>query len=299
METIDIGFTINDRYAQHMAAGMASILCNAKPETNFNFYVLNAGDITFDSKRRLNELKQIHDFNIYYVNVNNDDFREYKFGSHISTNYRIKLPSLLPHLDKILFMDVDLVVMEDLSDLWNTDIENYYMAAVADPCQNLQKERVTSKFPEKFPPKMFNIGVTLLNLKKWREDKIEDKILEGMKWFSATYERCWPDQSVMNMIQKDAIKVLPGRYNACPLLAYVHTAPFSYDDQQECEEVFKSPAIVHYAAAPDIKAWLMPELPYADLYWKYLRLTPFYEMGIAGMIEEQNKRLLQQLGELR
>lgn len=289
METINIGFTVTDNYAQHLAATMSSILSNTSKDTKFNFYVMNEGDITFETKRRISLLKNIHDFNIKYITVKKEDFREYSPGVHMSTNYRLKVASLIPEADKILFLDVDLIVLDDIANLWNTDISDYYMAAVPDPCQIYQFQVVRSKFIDKFPTLMYNTGVILLNLKKWREDDIEEKLLHGIKWFSANYDQCWPDQSTLNMVLKDKIKQLDGRWNACPLLGYIQQPPGAYDSIEQRDLIFANPAIIHYAADQKYKAWLDSSLPWADVYWEYLRKTPYYEAGILNMVKNAYK----------
>ena len=289
MSKINIGFTVTDNYAQHLAATMASILSNTSKDNELNFFVLNEGDITSETKRRINQLSNIREFNIKYVTVKREDFSEYSPGVHMSTNYRLKVASLIPEVDKILFLDVDLIVLDDIAKLWDIDMTGFYMAAAPDPCQIYQFQVVRSRFIDKFPPLIYNTGVILLNLKKWREDDIEEKLLKGIKWFSANYYECWPDQSTLNMVLKDKIRLLDARWNACPLLGYLQNPPCAYDSIEQRDRIFVNPAIIHYAAEQKYKAWLDSSLPWADVYWEYLRKTPYYETGILNMVKNAYK----------
>lgn len=292
MSKINIGFTVTDNYAQHLAATMASILSNTSKDNELNFFVLNEGDITSETKRRINQLSNIREFNIKYVTVKREDFSEYSPGVHMSTNYRLKVASLIPEVDKILFLDVDLIVLDDIAKLWDIDMTEFYMAAAPDPCQIYQFQLVRSKYIDKFPSVIYNTGVILLNLKKWREDNIEQKLLEGIKWFSAHYEGCWPDQSTLNMVLKDKIRCLDAGWNACPLLGYLQSPPCAYDSIEQRDAIFKNPAIIHYAAEQKYKAWFDPNLPWADLYWEYLKKTSYYESGVLNMIKNTYKHEL-------
>lgn len=289
MSKINIGFTVTDNYAQHLAATMASILSNTSKDNELNFFVLNEGDITSETKRRINQLSNIREFNIKYVTVKREDFSEYSPGVHMSTNYRLKVASLIPEVDKILFLDVDLIVLDNIAKLWDIDMTEFYMAAAPDPCQIYQFQVVRSRFIDKFPPLIYNTGVILLNLKKWREDDIEEKLLKGIKWFSANYYECWPDQSTLNMVLKDKIRLLDARWNACPLLGYLQNPPCAYDSIEQRDRIFVNPAIIHYAAEQKYKAWLDSSLPWADVYWEYLRKTPYYETGILNMVKNAYK----------
>lgn len=274
-KTIHIGFTISNNYSCHLATTMASILHNAKPDDNLHFYILNAGDISEENKRRIDILKSIKDFSLDYVKVNNSEFEKYVTGCHISTNYRLKIASFMPNLDKILFLDVDTIVCESLLPLWQEDITNYYMAAAINPCIKAEIDYVKED-AHLLPEKPFNTGVTLINLKKWREDNIETKLLETINWYSTRHQRV-PDQNAMNIVMKNKIKEIPQKYNACPILAFVQKEPWNYDDKEMLKQAFEKPAILHYASAREFKVWDDSSLPYADFYWKYLKMTPYHK----------------------
>ncbi|MGN0017872.1 MAG: glycosyltransferase family 8 protein [Candidatus Gastranaerophilaceae bacterium] len=272
---IHIAFTINDAYMHHLATTMASILSNANPDDKFYFYVINANDISYKNKQRIEKLKKIVDFKLEYVTVNNEQFKNYVTGCHISTNYRLKSASILKNLDKVLFLDVDTIILHSLKELYNTDIEGYYIAAALNPCIKAERDYVKEDL-DKFPPIHYNTGVLLINLQKWREDNIEEKLLLTLNWYSKKYQRV-PDQNALNIVCKEKIKKLNHKYNACPTLAFKQKAPWNYDSIDMLNEGFNDPYILHYASKRELKPWLNKNLPYAKFYWKYLKKTDFYE----------------------
>ena len=273
----DIAYTVSNEYTHCLSVSIASILKNSKEDEYFNFYVLNS-DIIDENKRKINTLKNIKNFNIEYIQMNNDDFVEMSEGISVVSNYRLKIASLKPNLDKILFLDADIIVLDSLKELYSTELQNNYIAAVVDPGVKLQYE-YTIKDKEKFPERRFNTGVMLANLAKWRSDNVETKILKGMIWYSKKYF-AWPDQNVMNMIFKGAIVELPPQYNVCPILAQQGW----YQEQGVWEKASIAPKIVHICGMP--KYWEQPDLWWNDIFWEYARFTPYYEQFVMTFVSQ-------------
>ncbi len=276
----DIAYTISNEYTHCLAVSMGSILKNSCADEQFNFYILNS-DITEENKRKINKLKIIKDFNIEYIQMNNEDFKEMSEGVNIVSNYRLKIATLKSNLNKILFLDADIIVLTSLKSLYNTDLGNNYIAAVVDPGVKLQYE-YTINDKEKFPNRRFNTGVMLANLTKWRDDKIEEKIMEGMRWYSKKYF-AWPDQNVMNMVFKDHIIELSPQYNVCPILAQQGW----YQEEGVWEKASLEPKIVHICGYP--KYWEEKDLWWNDIFWEYAKITPYYEDFIMSYVICQNK----------
>ena len=273
----DIAYTVSNEYTHCLAVSIASILKNSKEDESFNFYVLHA-DITDENKRKINKLKKIKDFNLEYIQMNNNDFKDMSEGISIVSNYRLKIASLKPKLSKILFLDADIIVLDSLKELYNTNLQDNYIAAVVDPGVNLQYE-YTIDDKEKFPDRRFNTGVMLANLNKWREDNVEEKIMAGMIWYSKKYF-AWPDQNVMNMVFKNAIIELPPQYNVCPILAQQGW----YQEEGIWEKASLNPKIVHICGMP--KYWEQADLWWNDIFWEYARLTPYYEQFLSKLISQ-------------
>jgi lipopolysaccharide biosynthesis glycosyltransferase len=81
---------------------------------------------------------------------------------------RAALSKIFSNLDTILSLDVDTIVNENISALWDIDLTNYYLAAVKEP------DKTTDDFL------YINMGVVLFNLKKLREDKKDDEIINAL-----------------------------------------------------------------------------------------------------------------------
>ncbi|MDD3191974.1 MAG: glycosyltransferase, partial [Bacilli bacterium] len=117
---INICFTPSDNYAQHMAVVIASILKNAAFGDDFSFYVLDSG-ISDSNKNKISELQKIKNFNIKYVKLDTSVLDSLPIVlNHFTTAiyYRFMTADLLPEVDKIIYLDCDLVVCSSLKELF-------------------------------------------------------------------------------------------------------------------------------------------------------------------------------------
>ena len=112
---------------------------------------------------------------------------------------RVALSKIFPQYDKILSLDCDTIVMENISDLWDIDISNYYVAGAREARPNT---------PDLF---YINFGVVLLNLKALRESGMDDKVIEELN--TRYYEL--NEQDCINTWWKDKILELSPDYNVC------------------------------------------------------------------------------------
>lgn len=106
---------------------------------------------------------------------------------------------IFPELDRILSIDMDTVVNENISDLWDLDLTNYYLAAVEE--QELSEQEGS----------YINMGVAMLNLKKIREDKKDDELINSLNNYWYRYK----EQDCFNEVFRGNILILPSDYNAC------------------------------------------------------------------------------------
>ena len=273
METIDIFFTIDDKYSKYLAVSILSIVVNT--DSYVHFHVIDGG-ISIENKRKLSQMQRIRKFEIEYLPVDREVFAQLPPSSqkHISnaTNHRFLVATLKPELDKCLFLDADLVACGDIAKLWATDIKDYYMAAVTDQYP-LNPKSWTKKFPLPERYVYVNTGVTVLNLEKWRQDQIEEKLFENVEKYKNLLR--FPDQDTLNITLAPQVKYISHVFNAMPVQKY-------FNKQQEIE-AFSAPIILHWAGYE--KPWKYPRAAYSEFFWNYARMTPFYDEIIYSNME--------------
>lgn len=264
-EPISIFFTTDNNYVKFLSVTLVSIVMNT--DWPIHFYILDGG-ISDVNKQKIEEIKKIRDFHIEYLKVDRKlfDVMPESSGRHITgeTNYRFIISSIKKELKKCIFLDADLVVDGDISRLWITDVHSYYMAAVTDQA-SLPPGCWADKLPLPRNYAYVNTGVIVVNLEKWREDGVESKFFQN----AAKYKKLlqFPDQDVLNITLAPRVLNISHIFNAMPVQKYLNK-------EQEME-AFTNPVIIHWAGFR--KPWVRPGGKMADVYFKYARLSPFYE----------------------
>ena len=149
------------------------------------------------------DIPESHPSCISAINVSNQQYFP-STGPNFSCRWtymvmmRTALTKLLPNYDTVLSLDHDTIVRKPIYDLWNADITDYYYAAVE------EKQIRNRNHP------YFNFGVVLHNLRKLRQDKVDDIIINHVNTVFFPY--C--EQDAVNTVCKKNILELPPKFNA-------------------------------------------------------------------------------------
>ncbi|MGN0031855.1 MAG: glycosyltransferase [Candidatus Gastranaerophilaceae bacterium] len=255
---INICLSSDNNYSQYAGVVIASVLLNLNNDDYVKFYILDGG-IDDNNKEKILSLKNIKQCEINFVPIDEKLFESYKtIGTHayisLSTYYRLKLASLLPFIDKILYLDCDIIVKENISELFNTDIEDFYAAGVVDTAMK------SSGWVPKLENdnKYFNAGVLLFNLAKIRQDNIEQKFEEYTK---KEFENIKVgDQQILNVVCQGKIKEINSEWNV-QSSNFVNRSDYT-----------NTPKIVHYIGKQ--KPWIFGSMNFwKNLYFKVLQKT--------------------------
>lgn len=267
-DRINVSFTVNDAYAKYLATAITSILENAHEDDDLYFYIITS-DLSLESKRKIETLKTIKNFSIEYITLSSDDIPAIpeNNNAHVTqeTNFRLRIASLKPDLDKILCLDCDLVVVSSLSKLYNIELNDYWAACAIDApnyggCNNEFILKADLK-------QYFNTGVCLINLKAWRKNKVEERIFDCLHKYSSILR--YPDQDLLNLALNEHVLELNHQWNV-----FVGCLDLFYPlDIQKF--ILQNPRIIHWAGRE--KPWKYPTVALSDYFWKYARQTPFYE----------------------
>lgn len=253
-KSINVCISCDDNYAKYAGVVIASILANANEDNNLIFYVLDGG-ISQEKKEQISSLKSIKDCQINFIEIDKAIFSDYaKVKTHkyisIATYYRLKAPSLLPDVSKIIYFDCDVVVNTSLKEIFDIDINDYLLAGVSDNKKRMVKEN----------PTYVNAGILVMNLAKMRQENTEEEFYNYTK---ENIERITKgDQEIINDVCKGKIKVIDSCWN-------VQTSNFV-----NRSDYTSSPKIIHYLSKE--KPWKFGSYSYHKKYWfKYLQLTPW------------------------
>ncbi|WP_372519743.1 glycosyltransferase family 8 protein [Candidatus Ruminimicrobiellum ovillum] len=265
---INICFTTDNNYIRPLCSTMASILKNIKNETSLHIFILEH-DVSDENKNKILSLKDIKDCEISFVKINIsvfDNFPDFQNNYITKTAYfRFLVADLLKNVDKILYLDCDIIVLPGIEELFMQDITDFYIGAVED---------VAFYFDILCPIRSFdtyiNSGVLLINLKKWRQENISQKLFEAVEKYGA--ELYYLDQTAINLVCKGKIKLLELHYNVQVFILLQICVLLNHPLRKRLIQSIKKPKIIHYTGKK--KPW-NSYCPLRKYYLKYEKLTPF------------------------
>ena len=255
---IPLVLSSDNYYAPFMYTTILSILQNAKENTFYDFYLIVHPDFSNKRKTQINKLQKKYNCNIKFIDMT-EQFNNYNLGWHVASWYRLLLANILPEtIDKCIFLDCDVCVRTDLTQLYNTVLNDNYLAGVLLRKYNLESEHKNHCKILNIPSmkQAINAGVVIYNLKQIRNDNITQRFIELLG-------RDWPsfDQDIMNNVCYGKIKLLPPKYNAivCHLFINGIILNDAYT-KEEIEEAKENPLLIHFLEKP----WVG-----FRKYWKY------------------------------
>ncbi len=251
-EKMNIAFCVNDKYIEQLLVVLTSLALNNKKH-ELNVYIFSS-DITDESKVRVNKLfSYFRNASVKFIKV--DTNKTAHLNSTIKyisneTYYRYLIADLLPDVDKILYMDADIIVNGNISKLYDTDMKNCIIAGVRD-----LYIRDINYLPEigfADDDLYVNAGILLMNLNIMRKEKMGAKLIKETEKLSGKIK--FNDQDVMNIVCKNKVLEIDSIYNFTS--ANMHNEP----------RKTKKARIIHYNGAN--KPWLVDSKHELKKIWK-------------------------------
>lgn len=268
---MNIAFAINERYLQHFFVTLKSIEINCI-ETVINIHVMY---IDFNEKNIKFIQQEFPTFKFIWHNLNKYDFNDFFINAHISyeTYFRIIAPEIIRE-ERILYLDSDLIIRDNLDSLYFAEVESYAVAACKD--YKAQNRKINLNIPKEAP--YFNAGVLLMNLDYWRKYDLTTKLIEYIH--SMKSKLIYWDQDALNALLYNQVLILEDKWN-------VQTA--SFESRLINQDVLLSPNIIHFTGAS--KPWhISNNNQFKQEYYKYLALTLFKNFDV---VTEETKQLMQ------
>lgn len=276
---ISIVFASDNNYAQHIAVVIASIM--AKTKEKVCFYVIN-DNISKDKIEKLRDTAVTFKTKIEFISVPEDKFSNVYLSGHVSkaAYFRLALADILPNdIEKVIYLDVDLLVYDDIKKMWQIDLKNLPLAAVPDygimasPRLCKQKADVIGlPVGEKY----FNSGVLVVNLKEWRKEDYTKQILEIINNNQFPHH----DQDALNKLFMHKWQALDLRWNIIPPVFNLFSKILLNSNfRKNAITARKNPGIIHYAGR--YKPWEFTlHNGFNDKYYQYLQLTSFADSSM-------------------
>lgn len=231
----------NAAYSEQVLTTIKSIVCHNR---FIKFYVINSDFPTewFVSMRK--KLAKL-DCQIVNARVDGSHISQYKTNIHYSVFLRYFTATFVEE-DQALYLDCDIVVTRDLSEIFAVDLGSYPLGAVRDLGGEVY-----------FGEQIFNSGVLLINVNYWRENDIAGQLIEMTDNLHDKVTQ--DDQSILNMLFENRWMELPFAYNCITL----HTTFSDYEPEKGLY-----PPVIHYLT--ERKPWKeYTQSIYREVWWFY------------------------------
>ncbi len=271
----------DDNYVKPLAVTLHSAATALKPGSHLHVVLMDGG-ISESNWTGLRETLLDLPISVHVLKPNHREISDLGTSHHITHTayFRLLAARLLPDsIDKVIYLDSDVLVKDDLTELWNLEVGNHYcLAAVDIACPFVDAYQARKTAHEEAQPQLkkaiphlaaispipnwrqlkldgaanyFNSGVMVLNLARWRRESIDQELLACLRNNSA-HVWCW-DQYALNVVFAGQWAKLPPRWNQGAHVFEYPDESCSPIDEQEFSQMRDDPALIHFTT--EFKPW--------------------------------------------
>ena len=255
-EKKSIAFCFDKNYAIYCQVALISLLLNSG--AHYQIYCLYSEDVDPDDLNSILILTKRFNADIELMKIDLEIFEKFKiYGYYTYANYmRLLLPELLPNVDKILYLDCDIIVADNsISELFDLDISNHKYIGVLD--RNADTDHLGPEIKGKY----INSGVLMMNLKMLRADESFAKI--KLLHEQNINRIIWVDQCLINLYGHNSIMLIENKFNY---------QIYSHECSKEDWDNLSEKAIYHFCN--HIKPWhKCSRIHVAEFWWRYATLV--------------------------
>ncbi len=270
--TYHIALNMDDQYLEHASAMLVSVFHN-NPSLHFAIHVITAG-LSTASTKGLNDLvaRQYHnELQVHKLSGQSAGLFPGYVNSHISqaANYRLFVADILPsEIDKVLYLDCDLIVRGDLKTLFDTPLDGNAIGAVEDMWSGKDDNYKRLGYSREYG--YFNSGVMMISLSYWREHSLSDRFVDFHK---SHPDLLFVDQDILNGVLHDKWLHLPLACNVQDGFLR-RKCRVRQEMMPEVMKACENPLIIHFTGSR--KPWNHNCLsPFRDEYFTYVDMTAF------------------------
>lgn len=282
---MNVAYHSSNEFSPILGVSITSLFENNKDFEEINVFIIEKA-INKINKEKLLKLAQSYGRNIYFIDMPEINETEKLNLVKVSSKWgfdgyiRIFLDIILPEsIDRVLYLDSDVLVVDSLSKFYNMDLDGHCAAGIMD-CLSEDYYDVLGFGAE---ARYCNSGVILYDLKKWREMNMRQAIHDYVDKHNGYV--FFMEQTVLNGVMEGKWLIAEPRYNLLTMIM-----AFSYDEMQkvrkakryysreEVEEAIAHPAIIHMTRAFTVnkRTWVVgSNHPALSYYEKYKCLSPW------------------------
>lgn len=256
-QKMNVMYATDENYAELTDVSIVSLLENNKDTELIRIFVVE-DNISSESKRKLECTVQKYERSLVFIpkpdirGLTGTELLTLRWSdSAFSRLYLDLVFEAYPDVKKVLYLDCDTMILDNLETLWNLDIDNYVGAAVLECMGDLHKLIIGATAKDHF----FNSGVMLLNVERWKKENVAQRCTQYIKDHNGKIE--YVDQGVINgVLSREMLVVDTPRYNLTALswdFSYREMQVFRKPDHGYSEDQWEkakcNPAIIHFTTS--------------------------------------------------
>lgn len=277
-------YASDDRFAEILGVSMVSLFENSS-DIEIVVYILDSG-ITATNKERIKAVcktyKRPEPIWIEAKNISEElSINVATDRGSLSQYARLFISGSLPQdLKRVLYLDCDILINQSVSELWSMDLHGKTIGALMDAFSRAYRKNIDLK-PEDI---MFNSGVMLVDLDKWRKDDIEGKLLSFIKSKNGRIQQ--GDQGALNAVLSKETYCFEPKMNAVTIYfdftydeMMTYRKPPEFYTREQIEEAVSNPVIIHFTTSfLSHRPWVEGcQHKYVDEWIKYKKKSPWAE----------------------
>jgi lipopolysaccharide biosynthesis glycosyltransferase len=255
--------TSDNGFAQHTGVMLASLISN-NPDCSFQVYILVPVDFSEENVSKVVASFEGNSGAVRFVQVPDDLVNDLKIDGHATraTYLRLCIGALLPAaLDRVLYLDSDIIIRGDITNLFHMDLLGFPFGAVPDAVEDADR-KIRTKISLGATARYFNAGVLSIDLPRWRSFDIEARAISYCR--SNGDAITWWDQCALNHVVNGQFYVLDEKWNF---------------QSKSSRRHLRSALIIHFTGA--IKPWhARCNHPLKNLYFEFVKKTPWKDFTL-------------------
>ena len=265
-DSIPVVYAANNNNAIYTLISMVSLMEHTSAKIDF---VLLYSELSDDTIKTLDFILKYDNCNVIYVELNPQFFCDVTTPESETAIewYRIIIPHVLTKIDKAVYLDNFTMLRGDISEFYNTDIKNNFVAGVTDVWSvdyNVKRLGITDK-------SYINTSVLLINCAEWRKNDLYENILDCAFDNIATFFRV---SDVLNFACNKKKLLLSPKFNYIETWWHDYLVQYKNKDLRDYEKIKKNPLIVNFTVyKPDDEK---SKHSFKDEWLNYFKNTPFY-----------------------
>lgn len=278
-----IVYATDDKFAEILGVSLVSLYYNCWDMEDIVVYILDSGISELNRKKLCSVAKQYNRHDLIFIqakNISEELSMDVAIDRGSLSQYaRLFVSSDLPQdLDRVLYLDCDIIINQSIGRLWNIDMKGKTIAAFMDAFSKYYRVNIDLQ-PDDV---MFNSGVMLIDLNRWNEQKVEKRLLDFIAKKNGKIQQ--GDQGALNAVLSHDTYCFEPKFNTVTIFydfsykeMLIYRKPPKFYKEETIKKAIENPVIIHFTTSfLSKRPWMIGcQHRYVDVWMKYKMMSPW------------------------